>query len=106
MIQLNMGTIYNGDPFTSTAFVRKVEAFMGNYPIDNTSFSLLDYMVHVNDSNYKTLHPDRAKIDAAKVAPSALNEDIEAEVARKFQTNPRSSQIPLRQRRSLLARKS
>ena len=75
-----MGTIYNGDLFTNIAFVRKVEAFMGNYPVDNTSFSLLDYMVHANDANYKKLHPDRAKIDAAKVASSALNEDLEAVV--------------------------
>lgn len=87
-----MGTIFNGDPFMVIAYVRRVEAFMGNLSVDNTSFNLLDFMVHLSDDNYKKLHPDRAKIDTENAASSNLNGDTEAKET--ISTNVGREKIP------------
>ena len=78
----SMDTVFNGDPFAAVSFVRKLEAYMGTHPVLNSSYSLLDFMVHfyINDPNYIKLHPARAAFDAAMAAFNALNGAIDAEM--------------------------
>jgi len=59
-----------------------VEAYMGTIPVDNSSYYLVNFMVHLylNDPSYIKLHPARAAFDAAMAAFNALNGAIDAEI--------------------------